>query len=369
MVLNSLNNKMKKHLVIILFLARSVLSAQYTETINSNRPGNSDSAFSVGKDVIQVESGFVINNGYVGEIDLSETNSDFRIRYGNLLENLELDFNINLKFYNNDGFFFRDWNKTSLSLKYLVFDPFKNDKWYKENLYSWKANRKFRAIQLIPAISFRSEFRINNTDIQKNLIKSSALNYFLFDKKLVNNIIARSINSTLGNIILNNDEIFQGIFKIILQNHFSPRWVLINNFDFVYIGNRYFTEYSHSTTLTHNFNNPKISSFIEHNYFFNNLYNVNQLSFGLAFLLNKNLQIDINGGFNNKLSLANYHFGSGLSFRIDRHNELRYQKNALNRSRVKEFKDLEKIKQKQLKTEKRNLRKSNKRSRKKFLIF
>ena len=369
MVLNSLNNKMKKYHVIFLFLAPLILGAQYTETINSNRPGISHGAFSVGKDVLQIESGLIINNGYLGEIDLSETNSNIRIRYGSLSENLDLDFNVNLKFYYNKSFFLRGWNNASFSLKYLVFDPFKNEKWYKENLYSWKANRKFSAIQLVPAISFRSEFRLNNTDIQKALIKSNALNYFLFEKKLDNNILARSINSTLGNIILNNDEIFKGIFKIILQNHFSPRWVLINNFDFIYIGNRYFNEYLHSIALTYNFNNPKISSFIEHNYFFNNLYNVNQLNFGLAFLLNKNLQIDINGGFNNKLSLANYHFGSGLSFRIDRHNELRYQKNALNRSRVKEFKDLEKIKQKQLKTEKRNLRKSNKRSRKKFLIF
>ena len=57
MVLNSLNNKMKKHLVIFLFLYPIVLSSQYTETINSNRPGTSFGAFSVGKNVLQIETG------------------------------------------------------------------------------------------------------------------------------------------------------------------------------------------------------------------------------------------------------------------------------------------------------------------------
>ena len=48
---------MKKHLIIFLFLTPLVLSAQYTETINSNRPGTSHGAFSIGKDVLQFELG------------------------------------------------------------------------------------------------------------------------------------------------------------------------------------------------------------------------------------------------------------------------------------------------------------------------
>ena len=57
MVLNSLNNKMKKYLVIFLFLAPLILGAQYTESINSNSPGTSHGAFSIGKDVLQFELG------------------------------------------------------------------------------------------------------------------------------------------------------------------------------------------------------------------------------------------------------------------------------------------------------------------------
>ena len=51
------------------------------------------------------------------------------------------------------------------------------------------------------------------------------LDYFLFDKKLVNNIIARSINSTLGNIILNNDEIFH--LRVTILEFFINRYSLL----------------------------------------------------------------------------------------------------------------------------------------------
>ena len=57
MGLTSLNNKMKKHLIVFLFLTPLVLNSQYTESINSNRPGTSHGAFSVGKDVLQFELG------------------------------------------------------------------------------------------------------------------------------------------------------------------------------------------------------------------------------------------------------------------------------------------------------------------------
>ena len=34
------------------------INSQYTETINSNRPGSSLGSFAVGKDVLQLETGF-----------------------------------------------------------------------------------------------------------------------------------------------------------------------------------------------------------------------------------------------------------------------------------------------------------------------
>ena len=51
---------MKKSLLILIafiFFISNKISAQYTEIINSNRPGDSQSAFSVGSNVIQIETG------------------------------------------------------------------------------------------------------------------------------------------------------------------------------------------------------------------------------------------------------------------------------------------------------------------------
>ena len=49
-------------LTFICFLAFYDVIAQYTEQINSNRPGYSIGAFSVGKGVIQAETGFELRN-------------------------------------------------------------------------------------------------------------------------------------------------------------------------------------------------------------------------------------------------------------------------------------------------------------------
>ena len=56
---------MKKLLLILItftFFISNKISAQYTEIINSNRPGDSQSAFSVGSNVIQIETGAYLLN-------------------------------------------------------------------------------------------------------------------------------------------------------------------------------------------------------------------------------------------------------------------------------------------------------------------
>ena len=47
------------HLVLLFFVS-STLFAQYTDQINSNRPGESIGAFSVGTGVIQFEAGLSV---------------------------------------------------------------------------------------------------------------------------------------------------------------------------------------------------------------------------------------------------------------------------------------------------------------------
>ena len=56
---------MKKFLLILtalMFFFNTKVFSQYTDIINSNRPGTSQSAFSVGSNVIQLETGvFLVN--------------------------------------------------------------------------------------------------------------------------------------------------------------------------------------------------------------------------------------------------------------------------------------------------------------------
>ena len=51
-------NLIKKFLPLLTLFVTSINFAQFTDVINSNRPGKSIAAFSVGKTVIQAELGF-----------------------------------------------------------------------------------------------------------------------------------------------------------------------------------------------------------------------------------------------------------------------------------------------------------------------
>ena len=78
---------MKAHLscLFLLFLLTfNLATAQYTETINNNRPGASQGAFSVGTNVLQLESGVAFGKEQ-HRLRQTETNActiDYAGRYG-----------------------------------------------------------------------------------------------------------------------------------------------------------------------------------------------------------------------------------------------------------------------------------------------
>src|SRR5690606_38735891 len=108
--------------------------SQYTDVINSNRPGQSVSAYAVGKNVIQAEGGFSYEQRDHNKL-LTESNLfgiDLSLRYGLLFESLEINYegvfnsqNIN---YTQTGIEDRlsNFSRNRLGLKYLIFDPYKN---------------------------------------------------------------------------------------------------------------------------------------------------------------------------------------------------------------------------------------------------
>ncbi len=375
MVLNSLNNKMKKHLIIFLILAPLVLSAQYTETINSNRPGTSHGAFSVGKDVLQFELGISqlsLNHKYLNNSSVKGNSINYNVRYGLHFENLELflkggfvkreikNFTINGRFFESrDEKFF---SEHKVGLKYLVFDPFKNKKWHGENLYSWKAQRRIKLTDLIPAISVFAggDFvLVDHIQYDDHFYRTKQQQYLYPDQAA-----------------------FSPFFGIATQNHFQGKWVLVNNVSIENLIGEY-SNINYLFTLTHNLTNPKWSIFVEFQHFDNQIYSDNLVKFGIANLLSKNSQIDFNVGGSLKDTPTYSYFDLGFSQRIDWHKDIspidkeRFKqfRNDLKQKRIEEkvnkksSKKLNKTNKKQSKAERKNLKKSQKANRKKFLIF
>ena len=375
MVLNSLNNKMKKHLIVFLILAPLVLSAQYTETINSNRPGTSHGAFSVGKDVLQFELGISqlsLNHKYLNNSSVKGNSINYNVRYGLHFENLELflkggfvkreikNFTINGRFFTSrDEKFF---NEHKIGLKFLVFDPFKNKKWHGENLYSWKAQRRIKLTDLIPAISVFAggDFvLVDHIQYDDHFYRTKQQQYLYPDQAA-----------------------FSPFFGIATQNHFQGKWVLVNNVSIENLVGEY-SNINYLFTLTHNLTNPKWSIFVEFQHFDNQIYSDNLVKFGIANLLSKNSQIDFNVGGSLKDTPTYSYFDLGFSQRIDWHKDI----SPIDKERFKQFrndlkqkrkeekvnkkssKKLNKTNKKQSKAERKNLKKSQKANRKKFLIF
>ena len=77
-------------LFVSIFICQNIY-AQYTDVINSNRPGESMSAFSVGKTVLQLESGvnFIKEKHSVLDYEASGFGFDLNGRYGFFREQLE----------------------------------------------------------------------------------------------------------------------------------------------------------------------------------------------------------------------------------------------------------------------------------------
>jgi hypothetical protein len=85
---------MKQKLVYFLMFMSGMFSyAQYTEIINSNRPGSSHGAFSVGVNVFQVESGIsgqTLKHSNLNSSQIDALNFNYLFRYGFLNEKLEV---------------------------------------------------------------------------------------------------------------------------------------------------------------------------------------------------------------------------------------------------------------------------------------
>ncbi len=311
-----------KSLFITIFLLFFIQSSrsQYTEVINSRRPGFSDSPYSVGTKVYQVEGGLFYKN--IGNFQFFDSNSnetfeygssgigtDVTFRTGQFFERLEFNLDLAVQSESRDytkptvfsesGF---GLSKLTIGAKYLLYQPEYTDK--SKEIHSWKARTSFDKKRLIPAVGVYAGF---NTNLLHEMYKN-----------------------------------FDGVsprFAIFTQNDLSNRLVVITNF----IMDKVFTnesENSYIITVTYSLT-EKWSAFAENQGFFRkNVPNDFQFGAGGAYLINNNLQADLSARIIfDERNDSSYLIGGGLSWRLDRHKDkIITAKTDNNESSVKEKK-------------------------------
>jgi len=280
--------KIKIVVTAAFFMIPLIHYGQHTDQINSNRPGETMSAFAVGKSVIQVESGIygIQENHSILNYDANGFGIDMTLRWGLFMEKLELiaDFQYQYETF-TPAIVYPDksaMKQTVLGAKYLIYDPFKN---YEKqiNVYSWKANHSFNWHQLIPAVSVFAGANITLAD-----------NPYYFSP----------------------DAAISPKVALITQNHFGDgTWVFVTNIIADYIGTDY-PSYGYGITLTKGFNR-KWSGFLENQGYKSDFYSDAIVRGGAAYLIHDDMQIDASISSSLKTTPSILYGGIGFSWRYD----------------------------------------------------
>ncbi len=285
---------MKKTVLLFIYLISWIGFSQYTDVINSNRPGLSVSAYAVGKNVLQFETGL----GYEQSDHIllnSQANiigSDISVRYGLLFEQLEINWEATVqhenKEYLNSGInqTFFNFSRNRVGLKYLVYDRYKSAERNKPDFYSWKKDNLFQLKNLIPSVSVYGGATFN----------------------LFNNPNYRG------------DATISYRAMVATQSRITPRFVLITNVAYDRITTA-FPELNYLVSLSHAFRNPKWSSFVEHQGIQSNRYADTTIRGGIAYLFNDLFQVDLNLGASLKNTPSRIFVSAGCSYRFDFHSD------------------------------------------------
>lgn len=285
----------KTFLAACFLLISTTQYAQYTDIINSNRPGESMSAFSVGKTVIQAEAGVygIREKHDLARYEANGFGTEIDVRYGAFFDQFEFALNTQYQYDWYQAPLINDtrggFKQITIGAKYLVYDPFiKIDK---PNLYSWKANHKFSWKQFIPAVAV----------------------YAGFNLKLGTNPFTFPTDRTISPKVM-----------VITQHHFGTKWVWVNNI----IADKYMTDYPSLgiiSTLTRGFN-MRWTGFMEVQGYKSDFYADTILRLGAAYLVRENIQLD--GSFNKNVKDTPSLIGAnvGMSWRFDNNWETNYKR-------------------------------------------
>lgn len=278
-------NRLKKSCFGILLFATSATFAQYTDEVNANRPGESQSAFAVGQSIFQVETGVygIKEKHDVLDYDLRGLGLDLVIRYGAFMENLEFIADVQYQFDQYEDALStqnrNNFKQLTLGAKYLIYDPDKFAKIDDKEIYSWKKRHAFKWSKLIPAVAVY---------VGTNIPVGDKIYTFPTDR-MSPKVMA------------------------ITQHHFG-RWVWVNNF----IYDKFGTDYPSAgivSTVTRGFN-ERWSGFVEFQGYMSDWYGDGLGRIGAAHLLADDLQVDAAFTMNFKDTPSIMYASVGLSWRF-----------------------------------------------------
>ncbi|WP_196890534.1 transporter [Aureivirga marina] len=322
---------MKKICLLLLLFIVQTINAQYTEVINAKFPGSSESPYSVGTKVLQVEGDLFYDN--YAESNYQQTNSfgsNIYVRYGRFLENLEFDLNLTLQ-HSSVKFptqYMDDYNVFGLrelviGAKYLVYKKeYKNIRY--EEIRSWKKLTRTDFSRLIPSIGIYAGL---NTNFVANKFKEEG----------------DALSPRIG---------------ILLQNTFNDKLNLITNIYGDKITSKN-AEYFYVIAMTYAID-LKWSYFIENKGVFRKKGGRLLFSTGAAYLFNENLQF---GGYvrsNFDTNRSNFTIGLGAAWRLDKHVEKKPTKEEEEKRKKKEEEQKKKDEAKKKKKEQRQAEKDKK---------
>jgi len=286
---------MKNKIVLLIILGSiQLINAQYTEIINSKRPGFSESPYSIGTDVFQFETGLFYRSSN-NESLIARPNTiggELFFRYGKFIERLE--FNAKIAYQNDEvkndevknpfgpNYNIHGISELTIGAKYLIFQQKYTDK--SKEIRSWKRRVAFDKKRLIPSVG---AFVGVNTNF-------------------------------LGDGFKENELSLKG--AVLLQNDFSDRLVLLTNL----IADKILSEsneYSYIATMTYALN-FKWSYFIENQGIFEKGYSPKfHFGTGLAYLFSNNLQLDASVRTNFFDDYSFLYSSIGAAWRLDNHSD------------------------------------------------
>jgi len=278
----------KKILFFFFICSSSLLNAQYTNVINSNRPGFSESPYSVGAGVYQIETGFFYNSSKIVRTFTIPKSFGLNmvLRTSFFSERLELNTNFTIQkdqvaFKNvfTSHYFTTGISDFSVGAKYLVYHQEYEGK--SKEIRSWKRRHAFDWKRVIPSVAV----------------------YIGMNTNLVNDIYKlEGITPKVG---------------VLLQNNLSNKLNIITNIFYDNINSSY-SEFIYIVTGTYAIND-NWSTFLEHQGSYNNFQINNNFGTGIAYLANRHFQVDASTRLNFNGKTTEFYVGIGFSFRLDRH--------------------------------------------------